>query len=583
VSGPFCGWPAGLLNRAKGVSIEHKTDAKGLQHDKVRGHGLAGGLAATAMKNRLSLLLSGVACTLLLAATALLRDDPRQLALMRNTLLLAAGAAAISLPAGTLLACLLLRTDTPGRRTGLFILLAMLFVPLYVQAASWDAGFGQLGWYAVSRGSMTEPLLDGWRAAIWVHAMAAIPWVTLITGVSVSLVEPELEEDALLSADTWCVLLLVTIPRAWGGIVVAAFWVLLTVVVEMTVTDLYRVRTYAEELYTSFALADPSALSAAVVPGGMAAAALVLLAVAIMLSAAPALRAPTRAARPLVLRRGRSWSGLVNCLLLLIIAGVPVGNLIYKAGMELDYVMGQRLLRWSLPEFVRIAGLSPWRFRDELGWTLLIGGLASAAALALGAPLAWWARRGGWRAAPAVAAVAGGAVLPGPLVGLGIIGILDRPTPALCVWLYDRTVFAPVLALTIRILPLVILMCWFAFRSIADDLLDHAACEGAGRWTQFWLIALPLRWTALAAAGLAGFAIATGDLACSILVIPPGVTTVSIRVFGLIHAGVDDQVAGLCLTIVAGAAIMTAATAALLRSNSTFFRSDGCVDESRSG
>jgi iron(III) transport system permease protein len=330
---------------------------------------------------------------------------------------------------------------------------------------------------------------------------------------------------------------------------------------------LYRVRTYAEEFYTGLALAEPQqSMSLAVLPGIAAGAALVSAASAVVLAVAPSLRVPARIARPMPLGGSRIWITVIVGLLLLLIAGVPLGNLMYKAGMRLTHVEGQRVLAWSPWQFARIAGLSPWKFRAEIGWTIVIGGLASTAALAVAAPLAWWTRRGGWRTLPAVSLVALGTVVPGPLIGLSVIWLLDRQSPALCMWLYDRSVFAPVLAIFVRILPVAVLMCWYTLRSVSDDVLDSAACEGASHWTQFWLIAVPMRWAGLGAAWLAGFAIASGDLACSILVIPPGVTTVSVRVFGLIHAGVDDQVAGLCLTVVVGVAALTAALAVVLRS-----------------
>jgi ABC-type spermidine/putrescine transport system permease subunit II len=63
-------------------------------------------------------------------------------------------------------------------------------------------------------------------------------------------------------------------------------------------------------------------------------------------------------------------------------------------------------------------------------------------------------------------------------------------------------------------------------------------------------------------------------LACSILVVPPGVTTVPIRVFGLIHAGVDDQVAGLCLLLFVGVAAAVAAVLWLLRRHDDFLRAN---------
>ena len=51
-----------------------------------------------------------------------------------------------------------------------------------------------------------------------------------------------------------------TLRRIWPAIGLAALWVAMLVATDMTVTDLYQVRTYAEEVYTDFAgAADLSA------------------------------------------------------------------------------------------------------------------------------------------------------------------------------------------------------------------------------------------------------------------------------------------------------------------------------------
>jgi iron(III) transport system permease protein len=67
---------------------------------------------------------------------------------------------------------------------------------------------------------------------------------------------------------------------------------------------------------------------------------------------------------------------------------------------------------------------------------------------------------------------------------------------------------------------------------------------------------LPMRWSAAMVAWLAALSISLGDLAASILVVPPGVTTLSIRIFGLLHYGVEDQVAGICLAMISIFAIL---------------------------
>ena len=504
--------------------------------------------------NRHTIVLVVIAASLTGLACLLLWNDEGQQQLMRNTAALAALACAISLPVGTLLAFLLVRTDVPGRRAALVLMAAMLLLPLYLQASAWHAGFILAG------GSVTSPLLTGLPAAAWIHAMASIPWVVLIVGVGIRYVEPELEEEALLVGSTLQVFLRVTAPRMIAAMGVAALWVLLSTASEMTVTDLYRVRTYAEVIYTGFALGDDlrsAWLTAA--PGIAAGASLVVFTFVVASTAAPSLQTASRP--PWTFRLGNwRWPAFLFALAVVIgTVAIPIGNLVYKAGETLRPVDGVIVSQWSAAKFIEVLSPILSDHGEEFGWTVLISSLAATVALVLSAPLAWLARRGGRRSVPALATATVCLVTPGPLVGLGVIWLLDRNLP-LAIWLYDRTVLAPVLAMLVRILPIAILLCWYALRSVSDDVLDSAATEGAGPCRRFWLIAAPQRLSAIGAAWLAAFVVATGDLACSILVVPPGVTTVPIKVFGLIHYGVDDQVAGICLTSLVGF-VITAGTA----------------------
>ncbi len=178
----------------------------------------------------------------------------------------------MSVPLGTFLAWLLVRTDLPGRRLGLAMLGLMLFVPLYLQAAAWQAGFGLQGWCTLAAprpfAGFAPVLLEGWRGAIWVHSMAAVPWVVLIAGFGLAKVEPELEESAALDCTGWQVFRHVTLPAALPAVGVAALWVALSAAGEMTVTDLFAVRTYAEEVYTLLAVGqEPGVAPLRALPG----------------------------------------------------------------------------------------------------------------------------------------------------------------------------------------------------------------------------------------------------------------------------------------------------------------------------
>jgi iron(III) transport system permease protein len=77
-------------------------------------------------------------------------------------------------------------------------------------------------------------------------------------------------------------------------------------------------------------------------------------------------------------------------------------------------------------------------------------------------------------------------------------------------------------------------------------------------------VVLPLRWASLLAAAWLAFIIAIGELAATVLVMPPGVSTLSIRIFGLLHYGAEDQVAALCLTLWLMTGLLTVGVVKLL-------------------
>ncbi|HUY91206.1 MAG TPA: hypothetical protein VMV10_20880 [Pirellulales bacterium] len=505
----------------------------------------------------------------LLAALPLVLGDARTARLALNTFLLAGAVVAISLPLGTLAALLLVRTDLPGRKVLFALMAGLLFVPLYVQVGAWQAGFGLQGWYTIAYSGPV--LLDGWRGAIWVHSIAALPWVVLIVSAGLLLVERELEEQALLDGTPWQVLWHVTLRRALGSVGVAALWVAVTTSAEMTVTDYFQVRTYAEEIYIDVALggdwsvaplgkafgwlpgigekSDDEA-SLGVLPGVLICAWLVVAACVLVGQLLPAVRQASFG-RPLVFRLGlwRRPAAAGMLALVLLAVALPIGSLAYKAGVEVSMLDGQRVRHWSPAKCASIVAASPWRYRHEFGWSLLIGALAAAAAVGGALPLAWLARRGGWRAAPALGLAAIGLSLPGPVVGLAVIAILNRPEIPPLRWLYDHSIAAPWLAQTWRGMPLALLVLWAALRSVPSEVLESAALDGA-RWpTMLLRIVIPMRLWAFLGAWLAAFAAALAELDASVLTMPPGVETLTILIFNLLHYSVEDQVAGICLAL----------------------------------
>jgi ABC-type spermidine/putrescine transport system permease subunit II len=101
---------------------------------------------------------------------------------------------------------------------------------------------------------------------------------------------------------------------------------------------------------------------------------------------------------------------------------------------------------------------------------------------------------------------------------------------------------------TVRVAPLLFAALWWGLRTLDDEPLEAAALDGAGPLRKLWSIALPQRWPLLLAAVLMSLAIASGDVSASLLVLPPGYgETIARRMFGWIHVGADDQLAGVAI------------------------------------
>ena len=102
------------------------------------------------------------------------------------------------------------------------------------------------------------------QGAIWIHAMGALPWIALLGAASLRTVERRLEEESLLDASPLTVLTRVSLSRGAGGFWAGALWVAIICATEIAVTDLFQIRTFAEEIYTEATMGPLGAL-----PGGL--------------------------------------------------------------------------------------------------------------------------------------------------------------------------------------------------------------------------------------------------------------------------------------------------------------------------
>ena len=486
-----------------------------------------------------------------IVATIRAGEIVRPLGLAIETARLVLATEAIALPIGVALAFVLFRTDVWGRRGMLGVVGLAAFVPMPLIATAWLGAFGNAG---RSRAMGAGPLLVGWSGAAFIHAIAGLPWIVAIVGVGLRAVEPDLEESARLDLPPRGVVLRVTFRRSLGAIAAASLAAAVLTAGDMTVTDLLSVRTYAEECYTQYQSGNSPRAAAVALPPLVGFGALILIAARALLKVDPA-RALSASARSRDWRLGRLRVpiGLAVMASAGTLVALPMFSLVWHAGRVVDRARPGGP-RWSLAGLAgTLASTSGELFgpifsrpmRSPLFSSVLLASVAALATVALAWSLAWLARKPGpWRWVVALT-VALTLAVPGPVAGMAlVVAYIDWPV------VYD-TPIRVILAYMMRTLPYAVLVLWPAVRALPIAYFEAASLEGHGPWGQARRVAIPLTRPAIAAAWGVSFALALGELPAANLSAPPGVMLLSVRIWELLHRGVESHLAGMGLLMLA--------------------------------
>lgn len=512
-----------------------------------------------------------IGLAILLGVVGLFGAGGRVGGLLASSAIVAIPASAVALAFGVLLGSLLAKTDVPARRFALAAVAAMTLLPLHVFATGWLAAMGEGGWLAslVNEGAPTRGWLSGYAGAIVLHGLTSAPLAALLAVAAFRAVDPRREEQALLEASVSQVLRRVTLRDAGPALAASGVAMAVLIASEIAITDLLRVRTFAEEVYTQAAARQLTESLAGGVPllsAVVALAAVVFLAIRCLTRANPA--SGDHAVRPWTCRlRRRGLAAVVLWTALGLLVVVPLASLVVTAGLSL-VPEGESVRRvWSPAKTVSAVAVAPWQHRRELQVSLTLAAAVATGASVVGGVLAWCTRRD--RIRPVV--LAGMALLlaaPGPLVGVGVIRLLNQPLDSPVWWLGELygTWFAPWLAQMVRIVPYAALILGPVARGMPHSVIDAARADGAGPIARLLRVAAPLGWPGLLAAWLVAFALSVGELSATVLVAPPGTPPLSVRLLSLLHYGVEDRVAAVCLVLVVGYAAIAAAVLWLLPS-----------------
>ncbi len=447
-------------------------------------------------------------------------------------------------------------------------LVAAIATPMILHAAAWEATAGKFGWLPLTQ---TGSRSSGWGAfgafgglvaCGWIHGLVGSSLVTLATWYGVRRVPAAVIGQACLDAGPVVVWWRVRLPMAMPWLVTSLLATAALAATEMTVVDLYGFRTIADEFYLFYAteVSVSAILITCFLP--LLFTGLLLTAIVIWRPRMPKVNSEEQsrhaAEQPL---SGTHYHLAIAVVVLVaaLVLLVPISGLVIKAGHQVVVEAGSRTASWSIGKCFDSVSSAPASFAAEYQWTLLLAVMTGMTAVSIGTVMAAVGRThrvfGRCIDMLSIAAV----LIPGPIVGLGVVQFFQADIPGFRM-LYQQTLVPTVIALLFRAAPVAYWVMRAGYLGIADSVFESARLDRSAL-ARFWHIDCPtLKWT-LVGALLASGIVASGDVPATLPVLPPGVTTVGTRLFGLLHSGARYQEAALALWYVA--AVVTIATMGL--------------------
>ncbi len=492
------------------------------------------------------------ACGFILVAVLVAASTSTDRRALLNTGLLALGVCVVALPIAMLTAITCLTRSNLARWLSVTCL-GLLFVPLFVQVSAWDSAFGKLGWL-ISLPTFPGRFVAAWAPAIWIHALAAVPQVAVIFWFGLSHSGRTCEDHARLDVSPYHVFWHITLPRIMPLALTGMVWIAVICAREIAVTDIYRIGTVAEQIYLGYSLGEFDGSNNVLLPvlgwfPTMAIMVLISVVVLVAISSYSKNYLQSSDLKPVHIPASRFRDVVLVFIMMLILIVVPTISLFARAGKSVEMVNGTPTIDYSFQQLASVVTRVPVRYSAEFQWSAGIALISSVISMLLAIAIAWKAcecRRWMVWLFALVAITAG---IPGPLIGSTLLDGRNLIDSSITNWLFDRTIFAPVIANLVFCWPITCLLIWILLRSTARDALESARLEGATSWNRLTRVALAGNVVPMIGCWLLIFAICFGELSASQLAIPPGIDTVPRRMLGLLHAGVNNETAGLTIVV----------------------------------
>jgi iron(III) transport system permease protein len=402
-----------------------------------------------------------------------------------------------------------------------WVLMILAPIPPYIHALAWSWFFNK------ASGIIPGIPVSGGGITLWVQMMSFIPLAAAASLLGINAINPELISAGRIFNSDKRILYKILVPLASPAILTACGLIFILSFLDYSVPSLFQYNVYAMEIFADFsAHFDPVRALLLSLP-------LILISTVVLglfLSKLRSLALKNRAGGPNIRLRLNLPPALASfetiCIgvfgLQMLIPTLSHLNLVRSPDGFLQALMlGQREMITSI-----LVALGAGIVSIFVSWHL-----ATILAQKDRSLSGWWL----FTLIPLA--------VPPPLVGIGMEIIWNRPNFQS---IYTSNLIL-LLAVVARFLPFAVIMMAAQKRRIDPGLIEAASIYRLTGVQGFTRVLLPLHMPGILLAAGVVFILSLGELGATLLVVPPGKSTLALRIYNFLHYGASGTVAGLSL------------------------------------
>ncbi|MCF8018398.1 MAG: ABC transporter permease subunit [Vallitaleaceae bacterium] len=402
--------------------------------------------------------------------------------------------------------------------------MSMVFVPSYVHALSWMDILYNMG-------------ITGQVASILVMVMSLLPLGIMMALFGMMLAEDSMVEMGQLYRKDLGVLVKILLPMAKPGLLVGFAMSFIWTIQDYSIPSLFFVNTYALEIFSKYSSTNQPFLPIIISLPMMFITLFVLWAFILQNKTiiSGLRKGLTKRAMPLSLPFWMIVLQYIALSMVLVQIVVPLLSLLIKVqtwgNLWTSFYLAYDEVIFTIILGVMTASLSVLLATIVTSKVVLMGKkIKTIIWILLILPLA----------------------IPAPTVGIGLNAIFSRVGMD---FIYG-TLWMPILANLIRFSSFACLVMTVQHMRLDQSMLESAKIFQKHWFHGFFRVYVPMVFPGLLASFLLVFVLTIGELSATLIVVPAGTSTMTMRIYNYLHYGSSHLVAGLCLVIL-GIALVT--------------------------